>query len=169
MSGCSGHDLEAALSTEDALLEALLAAVAACRLEALVIGNTAAILHGVPVTTLDAELLVGKSMANDRKIEMVARRLGAVVTTPFEPASNGRRLEGFPLPIDFMLPPSDRFRFESLRSRAELVSVGSQVALVASLSDVIDMKRAADRPKDRATMPMLESALLVQRQRRTPG
>lgn len=154
------------MSTEDALLEALLEAIAACKLEALVIGNTAAILHGVPVTTLDADLLVRSSKANDKKVQQVADRLGAVVTTPFEPISSVRRLEGYALPIDIMIPPADRFRFESLRSRAESIALGSQVALVASLADVIDMKRAADRPKDRAVMPMLEAALAVQRTRR---
>ncbi len=155
------------MSIDDSLLEALLKALRAAKLEAVVIGNTAAILHGVPVTTLDADLLVRDSKVTDRKVLDLAARLGAVVTTPFEPLSSVRRLQGFALPIDVMRAPSDRFRFESVASRAEPIAVGSEVALVASLADVIAMKRAADRPKDRAVMPLLEAALEVQRTRRS--
>lgn len=154
------------MSTDDTLLETLLAALRVCKLDAVVIGNTAAILHGVPVTTLDADLLVRDSKVTDRKLLDVATRLGAVVTSPFEPLSSVRRLQGFELPIDVMLPPSDRFRFESLMSRAESIPVGREMARVASLADVIEMKRAADRPKDRAVLPILEAALEVQRARR---
>ncbi len=53
--------------------------------------------------------------------------------------------------------------FASIRTRSLAVPVGDQVATVAALDDVIRSKRAADRPKDRAQLPMLEGYLAVRR------
>jgi hypothetical protein len=47
--------------------------------------------------------------------------------------------------------------FESLRLRAEERKVGSLSLLIASLDDIIDSKRAANRPKDQMALPYLES------------
>ena len=52
-------------------------------------------------------------------------------------------------------------KFEAVRSRAVSVALGDVTILSASLADIIASKRAADRPKDRAALPILESTLLV--------
>ena len=51
--------------------------------------------------------------------------------------------------------------FSSIRSRAEIVAVGDERLTVASLADVIRSKEAANRPKDRAVLPILRDTLAV--------
>jgi len=47
-------------------------------LEAIMIGNAAAALHGAPVTTLDFDFLFPKTPGNLRKLKAVAKSLGAM-------------------------------------------------------------------------------------------
>jgi hypothetical protein len=53
--------------------------------------------------------------------------------------------------------------FAALRSRAEWVEVGDEKLRVADLADIIRSKRAADRPKDRAVLPILIDTLAVKK------
>ena len=66
-------------------------------LEAIMIGNAAAALHGAPVTTLDFDFLFRKTPGNLRKLKAVAKNLGAILLRPYYPspicfASNGMRI-----------------------------------------------------------------------------
>jgi hypothetical protein len=49
--------------------------------------------------------------------------------------------------------------FEGLKRRAEAVRFGRHSLLVASLEDVIKSKAAANRPQDRAVLPLLRMTL----------
>jgi hypothetical protein len=49
--------------------------------------------------------------------------------------------------------------FESLRSRAAATRFGRHDLKVASLEDVIASKKAANRPQDRAVLPVLRKTL----------
>ena len=53
--------------------------------------------------------------------------------------------------------------FSSIRSRARLVAVGDEKLRVAELADVIRSKQAANRPKDRAVLPILRETLAVRK------
>ena len=53
--------------------------------------------------------------------------------------------------------------FSAVRSRSQLVTVGAEKLRVAALTDVIRSKRAANRPKDRAVLPILLDTLAVRR------
>jgi len=53
--------------------------------------------------------------------------------------------------------------FESVRSRSHAVPIGDMTATVASLEDVIRSKEAANRPKDRAVLPILRDTLRVKK------
>ena len=66
------------------------------RLEAVLIGNAAAALHGAPVTTVDFDFLFRKTARNLSKLKAVARGLGATILRPYYPASDLYRV----------LPPS---------------------------------------------------------------
>jgi hypothetical protein len=58
--------------------------------------------------------------------------------------------------------------FSFLRSRAQIVAVGSEKLAVASLADVIRSKEAANRPKDRAVLPILRDTLAVKSKLKAP-
>jgi hypothetical protein len=130
-------------------------------LEAILIGNAAAALRGAPVTTVDLDFLIRKTMANRRKIERMADALGGVVFVPHYPVSGLYRLirDDDQLQLDFMTQAHGVRSFNSLRSRATILQLGAESLAVASLADIIASKRAADRPRDRAILHVLEKTL----------
>ncbi len=143
------------------LLERLARALATHRLNVVLVGNAAAALQGAPVTTLDFDFMFRKTSGNLRKLRTVARDLEGVILTPFYPASDLFRLvnEDIGLQADFM-PRLDGVRsFEGLRARATTARLGGASLLVADLRDVIRSKRAANRARDRAVLPVLEATL----------
>ena len=143
------------------LLERLARTLTARRLDAVLVGNAAAALQGAPVTTLDFDFMFRKTAGNLRKLRAVARDLGAVILTPFYPASELFRVvnEDIGLQADFM-PRLDGIRsFEGLRARATPARIGDGTLLLADLRDVIRSKRSTNRARDRAVLPVLEAAL----------
>jgi hypothetical protein len=115
------------------------------RLDAVLIGNAAAALHGSPVTTQDLDFMFRKTPANLRKLRRIADDLGAVVLIPWYPASGLYRVtrERDALQLDFMAKLDGIRTFEGLRSRASPVRFGRHEPRVAALEDVIRSKEAA--------------------------
>ena len=127
-------------------------------LEAVLIGNAAAALHGAPVTTVDFDFLFRKT-ARNLALKAVARGLGATILRPYYPASDLFRVvrDDDGLQVDFMGTIHGVRSFEGVRDRATSVDLGGTTILVASLADVIKSKRAARRPRDLAVLPILEA------------
>ncbi len=130
-------------------------------LEAVLIGNAAAALHGAPVTTVDLDFFIRRAPANKRKLAGVAKTLGATLYQPFYPASRVIRMmnDDETLQVDFMDEVSGIRSFEGIRKRARPVPVGSAMVRVAALADIIKSKRAANRPRDLAVLEILEKTL----------
>jgi predicted nucleotidyltransferase len=130
-------------------------------LEAILIGNAAAALHGAPVTTVDFDFLFRATPANVRKLKALAAQLGAVILRPFYPASGMFRLmrDDDGLQIDFMQTVHGVKSFASLRSRATTVEIYGVKLLVADLPDIIKSKKAAGRPRDQSILSTLEETL----------
>lgn len=61
--------------------------------------------------------------------------------------------------LDFMGTIHGLRSFEGVRDRAVTMEIGGVVLRVATLSDTIKSKRAANRPRDRAVLDVLETAL----------
>ena len=143
------------------LLERIAAAMAECRLEAVLIGNAAAALHGAPVTTVDFDFMFRKTEGNLAKIRKVATRLGGTIRRPYYPASGLYRVinDSAGLQVDFMSTVHGVRSFSGLKSRAQRVTFGRSDLLVADLADIITSKKAADRPHDRAVLQVLEKTL----------
>lgn len=141
------------------LLKKIAAAMAECRLEAVLIGNAAAALQGAPVTTLDFDFLLRVSSSSLRKLKSLADRLGGTILRPYYPASSLYRLvnDDIGLQVDFMTTIHGVRSFASLRARANRLDLDGAVLLVASLDDIIRSKRAAGRPRDEAVLPVLEA------------
>ncbi len=130
-------------------------------LEAVLIGNAAAALQGAPVTTVDFDFLFRKTPLNLRKLKALAKSLDAAVMRPFYPAADLYRVirDEDGLQLDFMTSIHGVRSLASLRSRALRVDFSGHVLLVATLADIIRSKRAANRPRDRAVLDILEKAL----------
>lgn len=147
------------MPSDESLLAQVVAVIDAVKLDYVIVGVTAAVLHGAPVGTVDIDFLVRDVPTTDRKVQEVARRLGTSVSRPFGPASRVMRLRWRGTDVDFLYPPQGTPSFESVRARREEVRVGGRAVKVASLADVIAMKERAGRPKDLAVLPILRATL----------
>lgn len=130
-------------------------------LEAILVGNAAAALHGAPVTTLDIDFMFRKTPQNLKKLKAIAKDLEAVILRPYYPASELFRLtrDRDGLQIDMMARLHGVSSFAGLRSRSQKVRFGRYELFVASLEDVIKSKESADRVTDRAVLPVLRKTL----------
>ncbi len=131
------------------------------RLDAVLIGNAAAALQGSPVSTVDLDFMFRKTARSLAKLRKVADDLNAVVLRPYYPASELYRVvrDRDGLQLDFMAKVDGIRRYEALRARATSIAFGSGLLRVAALEDIIRSKVAADRPQDRAVLPILRRTL----------
>jgi hypothetical protein len=143
------------------LLETLARALDRAGLEAILIVNAAAALHGAPVTTIDFDFFFRKTPRNLRKLKALARDLDAILLRPYYPVSDLYRMirEDDGLQADFMGTIHGIRSFEALRASSDRVEFGGCPILVASLSAIVQSKRAAGRPRDKAVLDILERAL----------
>lgn len=138
----------------------ILNAFTAERLETVLVGMAAAALQGAPVTTDDFDFAFRETKVNVAKLERVAVRLGASIERPYYPSSKLYRLQSKTgVQIDMMPSISGFSSFESIRSHATDANVEGLPLRIASLADVIKSKKAANRAKDLASMPVLEETL----------
>ncbi len=127
------------------LLSSIAEALAAVRLDAILIGNAAAAIHGAPVTTVDFDFMFRATPRNLQKLKQLAARLEAIILRPYYPVSALFRLvnDDRGIQADFMPVVHGVKSFNSLRSRAEQVMLrGGSRLWVANLADIIASKRA---------------------------
>jgi len=150
------------------MLRDALAALNRARLEAVMIGNAAAALHGAPVTTMDVDFLFRATPGNLRKLKAVSRDLHAVIMRPYYPVSKLYRLtnDDRGLQLDFMPTIHGIRSYEGVRDRASTIQIAGQSGLIACLQDIIRSKKAAARPRDQAVLPILHQTL--DEQKRNP-
>ena len=115
------------------LLTLLVNAMAAEKLEAILIGNAAAAIHGAPVTTLDFDFMFRSTPLNLKKMKALARRLGGVIFRPYSPVSRFYRLvvEDTGLQAYFIPITHVGKSFDHLRSRANKVEIATGESAVA--------------------------------------
>jgi len=131
------------------------------RLEAIMIGNAAAALHGAPVTTLHIDFMFRKTPTNLKKLKALAKTLHATILRPYYSVSDLFRVvnDEQGLQLDFMSRLHGIKSFEGLRSRSIVVEFGEHELKVASLADIIKSKRATGRDRDKAVLDILEKTL----------
>ena len=123
----------------------------------LFIGKSGAILLGFPDTTQDADLFVERSPDNGRAMVLALRRLGFDLTTE-ETADIERgkvfvQLKNGPFDLDLVFAPDGIERFEDAWKRRIVV----EGFPVCHPDDIIASKEAANRQKDRESLPRLRA------------
>ena len=132
-----------------------------------VIGGIAAVLHGSAQATYDLDICYATDQANLEALGQVlvglrARLKGIEKQLPFVPdASTLRRTEVLTMvtdmgELDVLARPAGGPGYEALRRHAERFDLDGFSVLVASIEDLIAMKRAAGRTKDMAVVEELE-------------
>jgi len=149
------------MSFDQSLLVELHEALAQAGLEVILIGNAAAIIHGAPLMTRDIDFMVRDHPRLSQKLRNFAKIYGVTLTRPYEPTSKMIRAVGRSVEVDFLIVLGSGKSFESIRSRAMEFSIGQHTLLVASMEDIIEAKKAAGRPKDKAALPILRASLRV--------
>ena len=142
----------------------------------IIVGGTAVILHGVPRTTADLDLVIDMEPSNVRMLVSAMNRLGYRPLAPVDPAElsdpdrraewigeKGMRAFTFQLPghpladIDILIDsPID---YAELSKRAERVDTGGLVLRIAGIEDLIRMKKVAARDQDIADADALQRLL----------
>jgi predicted nucleotidyltransferase len=140
-----------------------------------VVGGVAATVHGSAIFTQDLDISYAPDEENLERlgralVDVGARLRGVTDDVPF--ILDGRTLrrtrvltletpEG---PIDLLAQPDGAPLYAELRSRAERWEIAGVEVLVASLDDLIAMKKAAGRPKDLVALEELEAIKRLRRE-----
>lgn len=153
----------------------LLARLAATGVDFVVVGGIAAIAHGSVHFTDDLDITYAPDTENLERlgrllVDIDARLRGVAEEVPFVP--DGRTLRrtrvltlSSPLgPVDLLAQPDGSPVYEHLRARATEAVIEGLVVPVASLDDLIAMKKAAGRPKDLVAVEELEAIQRILRE-----
>ena len=130
------------------------------------IGGLAAREHGSPTVTDDVDVCYDRAAGNLDRLAAVLRAMnarlrGVADDVPFVlDARTLRHGDSFTFDtdlgaVDVLATPSGTAGFDDLAAAAERVEYGDVPVLVAALDDLIRMKRAAARPKDRVEVEVL--------------
>ncbi|MEE8169261.1 MAG: hypothetical protein V3T70_01825 [Phycisphaerae bacterium] len=123
----------------------------------LFIGKSGAILLGYPDTTQDADLFVDRSPKNGRAVNAALRELGFNLTDSQAADIVGGKdfvqLKNGPFDLDLVFAPDGIERFEDAWRRR----VDVEGFPVCHPDDIIASKAAANRQKDRESLPRLRA------------
>lgn len=146
-------------------LHALLVALLDADVELIVIGGAAAVLHGSPTTTQDLDIIHRRSEENVARLLGVLARLDATLR---EPGNRGLRPDkdlllggGQPLlsttlgDLDTLCVLHDGRGYDELLPHSIAMELGDRQLRVLDLDTLIEVKAAANRPKDRLVLPIL--------------
>ena len=149
--------------------QSLIEILAQHEVEFIVVGGVAATLHGAPISTFDLDVVYRRSSENVARLTGVLDDLDAVYRDPggrrIRPdASKLKTLRIHLLrtrlrPLDLLYSIGDGATFEDLVGKSVLMKVGAVTFRVLDLPAIILSKQQADRPKDRAALPILEETL----------
>jgi predicted nucleotidyltransferase len=157
-------------------LGALLRALVDGGVDFVVIGGIAAVGHGSPQFTRDLDIAYAGDDANLRRLGDVlvalgARLRGVTEDVPFLPDGRTLRdtrvlcLETAEGQLDVLAEPDGSGGYARLRANAIEATVSGVTVRIAGLDDLIAMKRAAGRPKDRIYIEELEAIRRLRRER----
>lgn len=123
----------------------------------LFIGKSGAILLGFPDTTQDADLFLDKTVENGRAAVAALRALGFEISdsqaVDIEHGKDFVQLKNGPFDVDLVFAPDGIERFQDAWARHTEV----EGFPVCHIDDIIASKEAADRARDRETLPRLRA------------
>jgi hypothetical protein len=123
----------------------------------LFIGKSGAILLGFPDTTQDADLFVERSPENGRALTAALRELSFDLTedeaSDIERGKDFIQLRNGPFDVDIVFAPDGIERFEDAWRR----HVDVEGFPVCHIDDIIASKAAANRVRDRESLPRLRA------------
>lgn len=160
------------MNTGELDLPRLFAVLHSHRVAYVLIGGLAAVFHGSPFPTEDADITPSDDRANLERLAAALRELNARIRTEGVPeglpfgcdavslgAAQAWNLTTDAGDLDIAFQPSGTTGYADLRRDATGVDLYEVSVAVASLSDVVRSKQAANRPKDQRVLPVLRELL----------
>ena len=152
-------------------IAALLGKLARADVDFVVIGGVAVIAHGYERITKDVDICYSPDPANLEAlgqvlVELDARLRGLDEDVPFVPdARTLRRTQILTLDtpeggLDLLVDPDGSPGYKDLKRHARRIDFEGNEVLIASIDDLLAMKRAANRPQDQTD---IEALLAIQR------
>jgi predicted nucleotidyltransferase len=165
------------MSKPEFALSRLLRRLVQADVDFVVVGGVAVIVHGSPRFTKDLDICYAPDQANlDRLgsvlVELGARLRGVEEDVPFVPDRRAlvhTQMLTLTTPdgdIDLLADPDGSPGYAALRRNASRIDLEGVTVLIASIDDMIAMKRATGRPQDLVDLESLEIAR--RRVRRNP-
>lgn len=158
-------------------LERLLTTLARHNVVFVLIGGLAAVYHGSPFPTEDADITPDTSEGNLICLSAALQELNARIRTEGVPEGISFACDAKALgaaqtwnlvtdvgDLDISFRPSGTQGYQDLRRDAKAEDIYNVTVEVASLADVIRSKQAANRPKDQRVLPTLREILARSRQ-----
>jgi hypothetical protein len=156
----------------------LLRVLAVHGVEFVVVGGVAAVLEGVPISTLDLDVVASLEPSNRERLMAALTDLEARYLDParrdLRPTVERLRGEGSHLfstaagRLGVLGKIGKGWRYEDLLERSRRASLKGMEILVLELAALVEVKELTGRDKDRAALPILRRALEIRRQRGEP-
>ncbi len=136
-----------------------------------VVGGFAAVVRGSSLPTRDIDIVPSRSPENLDRLGRALRRMRAQIRTDGDPVPaplDGPFLANMPVMLNLVtdfgemdltfVPAGSAGGYDGWKVAATSEELSDGVVVVAAgLDDIIDSKRAANRPKDQMALPYLES------------
>ena len=127
------------------------------RVDYLFIDKSGAILLGYPGTTQDVDVFPRKDVENGTRIVSALIELGFTLDAKVEQEIVGGKdfvqIKNGPFDIDLVFAPDGIESYDEAKSRMDI----SSGFPVANIRDIIESKRAANRPRDAVELPLLQA------------
>lgn len=133
------------------------AAFAKHQVDYMFIGKSGAILLGYPGTTQDVPVFPRKDAENGRRIVAALKELDFALDDRLESeivrGKDFVQIKSGPFDIDLVFAPDGIESYDDAKERIDM----SSGFPVANISDIIESKRAAKRPRDAVELPLLQA------------
>ena len=149
-------------------IEGLIERLLDAKVEFVVIGGMAAVLHGAPIATNDLDIVHRRTPENVARLLAVLDAIDAVKRAdsrrlhPTESWFLGRGhilLDTSVGPIDVLCELDEGRDFDWVAARSVDIAHGARHIRVVNLPTLIELKTIAGRPKDRLALPVLVATL----------
>lgn len=140
--------------------------------EFIVVGGLAAVLQGVPVNTLDIDVVYRRTPENIERLLSSLVDIGAIFrddTRRIPPNHSHLESRGHKLletrhgPLDLLGTIEDATGFEELVRDSEWLEIAGMRVRVITLERLVQVKRSLNRPKDRAMLMLIEATIAEKR------
>jgi hypothetical protein len=145
--------------------------------ECILVGGVAAVLQGVPISTLDTDIVYSRTADNVERLVAALRELEAIYRDPagrrIEPdatrlAAGGHHLLETRLgPLDVLATIGANRTYEDLERYAARYTLEGMSILLLDLRVIIETKEQAGRSKDLLALPVLRETLRLRDAERT--